>query len=205
MITLFWCPQTRASRALWLLEELGHPFEVRMIDIRDPEAKKDPDFAKASPMGKVPAIMDAAENAMVYLSDSAPICLYLADRYASGRLAPSLDDAGRGRFLYWMFYTPGAIEPAMMEKFTGMEVSPASCGWGNYAMVIDVLTKGLRRGPWIMGETFTAADVLLGSSVYFMKRFGLLEGGATLDGYLERCLARPAYQAALERESELNA
>lgn len=202
MITLFWCPQTRASRALWMLEELGEPFEVRMIDVRDPENIGDTDFAKASPMGKVPALMDQADNGTVCMADSAAICLYLADRYAPGRLAPPVDDPVRGDFLYWTMFTPGVIEPAMMEKFIGFEVSPGSCGWGNYQIMLQTLEKGVGDGPWIMGEQFTAADVLLGSSVFFMKQFDLLEENSALGPYLERCLARPTYQAALARESE---
>jgi len=204
MITLFWCPQTRAARALWMLEELGEPFETRLIDIRDPAAKQDPEFRKASPMGKVPALMDTLDNGTAYLADSAAICLYLADRYASGRLAPTLDDPARGRFLYWMTYTPGAIEPAMMEKFNGLEVSPTSSGWGNFGIMLEVLEDGVRAGPWVMGERFTAADVMLGSSVKFMQQFGLLGERPVLEAYLRRCLERPAYQAALARESELD-
>ena len=204
MITLFWCPQTRAARALWMLNELGEPYDVRLTDVRDPENLKDPDFQAASPMGKVPALMDEAENGTVHMADSAPICLYLADRYAAGRLAPAIDDPSRGKFLFWMGFTPGAIEPAMMEKFIGFEVARGSSGWGNYEQVIQVLEDGLREGPWILGETFTAADVMLGSSVFFMKQFGLLaEGNAVFEAYLERCLARPAYQASLAREGEL--
>lgn len=203
MITLFWCPQTRASRALWLLEELGLPFETRLIDIRRPEAKNDPEFRAASPMGKVPAIRDAAENGTVSMADSAPIALYLADRYAPGRLAPGIDDPARGRFLFWMNYTPGAIEPAMMEKFNGLKVSPASCGWGNFDLMLQVLEEGVGDGPWIMGERFTAADTLLGSSVHFMRQFGLLGAESALQPYLDRCLARPAWQRALARDAEL--
>ena len=145
MITLYWCPRTRAARALWMLEELGEPFRVELVDIRDPESKQNPDFRKASPMGKVPAIMDTLDNGTVYMADSAAICLYLADRYACGRLAPTLDDAARGRYLYWMTYTPGAIEPAMMEKFNGLEVSPGSCGWGNFDIMVEVLERGARE------------------------------------------------------------
>lgn len=204
MITLFWCPRTRAARALWMLEELGEPFDTHLVDIRDPAAKKDPDFAKASPMGKVPALMDTLDNGTVYMADSAAICLYLADRYASGRLAPTLDDAARGRYLYWMTYTPGAIEPAMMEKFNGLEVAPASCGWGNFELVMQVLEDGVATGPWVMGARFTAADVLLGTSVNFMRQFGLLGERPVLDAYLDRCLERPAYQRALARENELD-
>lgn len=199
MITLFWCPQTRASRVLWMLEELQEPFEVRLADIRNPDSLED-EFHLASPMGKVPALRDDAGGGTVHMADSAPICLYLADRYARGRLAPAVDDSSRGRFLFWMFFTPGAIEPAMMEKFVGFEVNPGSCGWGNYEKMIETLSTGIADGPWIMGDQFTAADVLLGSSVFFMKQFGLLGDRSPLDAYLERCQARPAYQAAMARE-----
>jgi glutathione S-transferase len=203
MITLFWCPQTRASRILWMLEEMSEPFEVRMIDIRDPEAKDDPDFAAASPMGKVPAIMDTTPNGVVRMADSASIGLYLADRYPASGLAPAIDDPSRGTYLYWMTFTPGVIEPAMMEKFTGQEVSAATSGWGNFDTMVKVLQAGLQEGPWLMGEKFSAADVLVGSSVYFMKMFGVLPDSDVLDGYSERCLARPAYARALARDAEL--
>lgn len=203
MITLFWCPQTRASRTLWLLEEIGRPFQVRTIDIRDPEAKKDPDFVKASPMGKVPAIMDATLGGTIYLADSAPIALYLADRYSAAHLAPGIDHPLRAQFLYWMNYTPGVIEPAMMERFMGIEVPRSSSGWGNFDTMIEVLENGLKDKDWLLGDDFTAADVLVGSSVYFMKKFGILPESPVLEAYIERCLERPAYQKALARDSEL--
>jgi glutathione S-transferase len=204
MITLYWCPKTRASRILWLLGEMDEPFEVRTIDIRDPEAKNDPDFSAASPMGKVPALMDTTPNGVVRMADSAAIALYLADRYPASGLAPVISDPERGRYLYWMTYTPGVIEPAMMERFLGMEVSKATSGWGNFDTMVEVLEDGIRQGPWLLGERFTAADVLVGSSVYFMKMFGILPGNAVLDAYVERCLARPAYAEALARDAELD-
>jgi len=203
MITLFWCPQTRASRILWLLEEMEEPFEVRLIDIRDPDSKSDADFVAASPMGKVPAIMDTTPNGVVQMADSSSIALYLADRYPASGLAPAIDDPARGKYLYWMTYTPGVIEPAMMEKFTGQEVSRASSGWGNFDTMVEVLEAGLEEGPWLMGEQFSAADVLVGSSVYFMKRFGILPDNSVLSAYGDRCLARPAYARALARDAEL--
>jgi glutathione S-transferase len=205
MITLFWCPRTRASRILWLLEELQQPFEVRLIDIRKPEAKEDPDFVDASPMGKVPAIMDRAAGGVVRVADSAAIGLYLADRYPDAGLAPAIDDPRRGTYLYWMTYTPGVIEPAMAEKFNNWQVSRATCGWGNFPTMIEVLENGLADGPWLLGEQFSAADVLVGSSVYFMKLFGILPESRVLAEYADRCLARPGYQKALARDSELDA
>ena len=204
MITLFWCPQTRASRILWLLEEMNEPFEVRMIDVRDPVAKADPDFVAASPMGKVPAIMDTTPNGVVHLADSASISLYLADRYPASCLAPAVDDPSRGSYLYWMTFTPGVIEPAMMEKFNNWEVSPATSGWGNFDLMVEVLEKGLEGGQWLLDDQFTAADVMVGSSVYFMKRFGILPDSPVLAAYAERCLARPAYQKALARDAQLD-
>ena len=205
MITLFWCPQTRASRVLWMLEELGEPFETRLIDIRQEESKKDPDFLAASPMGKVPAIMDSNGSEAVHMADSAPICLYLADRYPAAGLAPALDDPTRGKFLYWMNYTPGVIEPAMMEKFLGFEVSRASSGWGNWETMLEVLETGLSHGPWLLGDKFSAADVLVGSSVYFMQKFGILPQHNVFEEYVGRCLERPGYQKALARDEELKA
>ena len=190
---LFWCPKTRASRALWMLEEVGVAYERIHIALREPERPRDPEFALASPMGKVPALADGEAR----FADSAAICLYLADRYAAGRLAPKTDDPKRGRFLYWMFYSPGVIEPAMMEKFTNQKVDRRSSGWGDFPTMVATLENGLAAGPWIMGETFSAADVMLGSSVHFMKMFKILPESATLDAYIARCLARPAFQRAL--------
>jgi len=205
MITLFWCPQTRASRILWLLEEMNEPFEVRMIDIRKPEAREDPDFIAASPMGKVPALMDTTPGGTLHMADSSAIALYLADRYPAAGLAPAIDDPSRGQYLYWMTYTPGVIEPAMMEKFTGQEVSRATSGWGNFDTMIEVLESGLQNSDWLMGDRFSAADVLVGSSVYFMKMFGVLPENPILSAYCDRCLARPAYARALARDAELEA
>jgi glutathione S-transferase len=196
-VKLFWCPKTRAARALWMLEESGASFERVLIDIRDPAKPRDPEFALASPMGKVPALADGEAR----FSDSAAICLYVADKYPKARLAPAIDDPRRGAYLYWMLYAPGVIEPAMMEKFLGMKVDPRSSGWGNFDKMIETLEKGLDKGPWILGDAFSAADVMLGSSVYFMQQFKLLPESKTLSAYVDRCLARPAYARALAADA----
>jgi len=199
MIKLFWCPRTRASRILWLLEELDQPFEVRLIDIRDAESRSEPDFRQASPMGKVPAI----EDGEVRMAESAAIALYLADRYPTAGLAPAIDDPLRGSYLYWMTFTPAVIEPSMMEKFNGWSVNRANSGWGDFDLMIETLSAGLQTGPWLLGDQFSAADVIVGSSVYFMRQFGLLPESKPLNDYAERCLARPAYAKALARDEEM--
>lgn len=193
---LYWCPKTRAVRLVWMLEELGVPYERVLVDIRDPKAPRDRGFVEASPMGKVPALEDGA----VRMSESAAICLYLADRYASGTLAPRIDDPERGRFLYWMFFTPAAIEPAMGEKFSGTNPNRLSHGWGDFGTMIATLEAGVQPGPWLLGDTFTAADVMVGGSAVFLRSFGALPPAEAISAYADRCLARPAYQRALASE-----
>ena len=189
---LYWCAKTRASRGAWMLEELGVPYERISVDIRDPSATHPQGFLAASPMGKVPALEDGEAR----MSESAAICLYLADRYASGTLAPKLDDPARGRFLYWLMYTPAVIEPAMSEKFSGSTPNKLQNSWGDFDSMISVLENELEKQPYITGESFTAADVMVGSSAAFIKNFGLLPESATLEAYIERCVSRPAYQKA---------
>lgn len=193
---LYWCPRTRASRAVWCLEEVGEPYERVLIDIRDPDARKDPGFLAASPMGKVPALEDGEAR----LADSAAICLYLADRYAPGDLAPSVDEPERGRFLFWMFFAPGAMEPAMAEKMGGWETNRGSHGWGEFQTMLQTLEKGLEPGPWLLGDRFTVADVMVGSTARFMSLFGILPESTRISAYVERCLERPAYRKAMALE-----
>ncbi len=193
---LFWCPRTRADRIVWLLEEAGLDYERVHIDIRDADTPRDPDFAKASPMGKVPALVDGE----VRMADSAAICLYVADRYPDCGLGCALDDPQRGLYLYWMFYSPGVMEPALMEKFAGLEPNRISAGWGDFDTMIETLAEGLRPGPWILGDRFTAVDVMLGSGVHFMQVFNVLPENPMLREYLERCLERPAFKRAMGGE-----
>ena len=190
---LYWCPRTRASRAVWALEEAGVPYERVHIDISDPAARSGADFLRASPMGKVPALEDGETR----LADSAAIALYIADRYTAGRLAPAVDAPERGRFLYWMFFGPGVMEPAMSEKVGGWTPNRSRNGWGDFDSMIRNLEQGLGEGPWLLGETFTAADVVVGSTVAFMRMFGMLPDSAPLNAYADRCVARPAYRRAM--------
>lgn len=190
---LYWAPQTRSVRAIWMLEETGVDYELELVDIRAENRRDSEEFREASPMGKVPAIVDGS----VKMSESAAICLYLADRYAPGRLAPETDDPLRGKFLYWLMYTPAVIEPAMSERFHGIEGNRGRSGWGDFDLMIETLETGLGDGDWIL-EEFTAADVMLGSSVVFLRQFDMLPASKRLSAYADRCLARPAYRKATE-------
>lgn len=194
---LYWCPQTRAARAVWLLEEAAVPYERVHIDIRNPEARQDPAFRAASPMGKVPAI----EDGPVRIWDSGAICAYVADQYPEQRLAPPIGHPDRGRYLMWLMYTNAVIEPAIGEKFLNNPVNPSRNGWGSWDQMLDTLRKGLERGPWILGEQFSAADVLLGMSCHFLRLFKMLDRDPVLFGYADRCAARPAFQRAQSLEA----
>jgi glutathione S-transferase len=192
MMKLYWCPKTRAVRALWMLEELGIPYERVFIDIRDTAAKANPAFRAVSPLGKVPALEDGTTR----LWDSGAICGYLADQYPAARLAPPIGSPERGAYLQWLLYTNAVIEPAMAEKFSNSPVSTTAHGWGSFELMLDALRAGLARGPWILGDEFSAADVLLGTSCNFMRQFKLLADEPVLFAYADRCCARPAFERA---------
>lgn len=190
---LFWAPQTRAQRAIWMLEEAGVDYVMEQVELGSPDLSDE--FLGASPMGKVPALIDGD----IGMAESAAICIYVADRYAMGALAPALDDAQRGRYLYWIMYTPAVVEPAMSEKFNKVESNRRRSGWGDFATMIDTWDSALDDRTWILGEQFTAADVMLGSSAIFLRMFEMLPESRNLGAYADRCLARPAHQRALEK------
>lgn len=192
---LYWAPQTRATRAFWMLEEAGIDYETELVDIRAENRVDSDAFRAASPMGKVPAIVDGD----VQMSESAAICLYVADRYCGGELAPALDDPARGKYLYWTLYTPAVIEPAMSEKFNKVEANKGRSGWGDFDSMIQTFDDALGHNEWILGDQFSAADVMLGSSAVFLRMFDMLPKTGNLDAYADRCLARPAYGAALAK------
>ena len=125
----------------------------------------------------------------------------MADRYCQGTLAPAPDDPLRGRFLYWLMYTPAVIEPAMSEKFNQVEPAPQRSGWGSFDLMVSTLEDGIRDSEWILGDQFTAADVMLGSSTVFLRAFDMLPDSKLLFDYADRCLARPAYAKVMEMQT----
>ncbi|MXX76302.1 MAG: glutathione S-transferase family protein [Holophagales bacterium] len=187
---LYWCPDTRANRVVWMLEELGVDYKAVYVDVFRPH--RSDGLLAVSPMGKVPALVDGD----VRMCDSSAICVYLADRYGSGLLAPRFDDPDRGRFLQWMIFAPGVIEPAVAEMFSGRTGDPRTNAWGNFDRMIRVWEEGLGVGPWILGDRFTAADVVLGATGVLFQRFKLFREHPALSGYVARCERRDAFQRA---------
>ncbi len=192
---VFWAPQTRSQRIVWMLEEAGIDYEMEAVDIRGENREDTTEFLAASPMGKVPAIVDGD----VAMSESAAICIYVADRYSMGTLAPAVEDPQRGKYLYWVLYTPAVVEPTMSEKIHQVETNRFSSGWGNFDLMIETWDNALEGREWILGDQFTAADVMLGSSAIFLGMFNMLPETRNIGAYGERCLARPSNQRAMEK------
>lgn len=193
MMKLYWAPQSRSGRALWLMEEAGAPYERVLVDIRK-GAQNTPAYHAINPMEKVPALTDGDAS----LAESAAICAYVAERVPQAGLAPPVGDPKRGRYLHWLFFAAGCIEAAYMEKV--MKVSPPStstAGWGTFDRVIAVIEEAVAQGPWLLGERFSAADVMVGSDVNFgINVFKIVEPRPALTAYVARCAARPAFQRA---------
>lgn len=193
-IILHFARASRSFTPLWLLEELGVPYEFRTINLSNDE-QKSPDYLKINPMGKVPALQDGA----VCVSESPAICIYLADRYDPGRLAPKLDDDRRGAYLKWMVFSTAVFEPAIYGPDDNDSMAASGRGWGMRSRVLEVIDEALAEGPWLLGETFTAADVMMGSLLsiaLFNRRIDPVP--ARLSDYNARLSARPAYQRAAQ-------
>lgn len=184
-------PFTRAAGAVWMLEEVGQPYELSYVDVMKGEQKQ-PDVKTKNPMGKLPTLIDGDQ----IVTESAAIGLYLADRYALGRLAPAPDAPERGTYYRWSLYGPSVIEPGCSAHASKWEFSPGRVGWGTYAEMLDTISKAVEGGPFLLGEQFTMADVIFGGTLRFMTMFGMLEKRPEYMAYIERLDARPAYQRA---------
>ena len=192
MMKLYWAPRSRSFAALWLMEETGQPYERVLTDITS-GAQKTPEYLAINPMGKVPALRDGDAT----MAEAAAICAYVAERYPAAKLAPLPGDSLRAKYLYWLFFAPSCIEPAMVQVATKIEMSSVSAGWGDAQRVFDVLDAALAKGPWILGENFSAADIAIGAGLNFAVRlFKMVPSRPSFDAYIARCMARPAFQRA---------
>ncbi|SON57154.1 Glutathione S-transferase GST-6.0 [Hartmannibacter diazotrophicus] len=189
---LYWCPQSRSATALWLMEEAGLPYERELIDIRKGDQSTDA-FRAINPMMKVPALVDGEAQ----VAEVAAICLYVADIAAGAGLAPALGDPLRGRYLQYVVFGAAGIEAAITQLYAKFDMPTVSAGWGSAERVCDVLDGELQKGDWILGERFSAADIVVGSGLHFaVKAFKMVPSRPSFDAYIARCEARPAWQRA---------
>lgn len=197
-LTLYHHPLSRAATVVWMLEELGEPYELVYVDLRAGDQQTEAHKAR-NRMAKIPVLEDG--DAIV--SETAAIGIYLADRYAPGSLAPALDDPARAAFLRWCVFAPAVVELACMAKSAGWEYKPGSAGFGSYENVVATLEEGLAEGPWLLGERFTMADVVLGATLRWMLQFGMIEPGEHIGPYAARLGERPALKRAEARNAAI--
>ncbi len=192
MMKLYWSPRSRSFTTLWLMEEAGKPYERVLTDIST-GAQRKAEYLAVNPMGKVPALQDGDAT----MAEAAAICAYVAERYPEAKLAPPVGDPLRAKYLYWLFFSPGCIEPTIVQLATKIEMNPVAAGWGDAQQVIDVLDAALQKGPWLLGENFSAADIVIGSGLNFaIRQFKMVPPRPAFDRYIDRCMARPAFQRA---------
>jgi glutathione S-transferase len=198
-LKLYHASPSRSSIARWMLEEVGEPYEIELLDLKAGDQRK-PAYLAINPMGKVPAL--AHDGAIV--TEAAAICCYLADAFPKAGLAPPIGDAQRAPYLKWLFFGPSCVEPAMMEKALSREPAPRStAGWADYDTVIGVLRQALSGGPYLLGEQFTAADVVIGAGIRWGMLFKLLPELPEFVAYTERLGARPALQRQIAADQAL--
>jgi glutathione S-transferase len=189
-LTLYHAIPSRSSIARWMLEEVGEPYEARLLNLRAGDQRQ-PDYLKLNPMGKVPTL----DHGGVIVTEAAAICGYLADAFPQAGLAPAIGAPERGPYLKWLFFGPSCLEPAITEKAMNREPPARTmAGWGDYDTVLEVLRNAVAEGPYLLGEQFTAADVVIGAGIRWGTKFELLPMLAEFKDYLDRLNARPALQ-----------
>lgn len=187
-ITLYHAPQSRSSATLVLIEELGADVDVVVLDMKAGEQRQ-PAFLAINPMGKVPALLDG--DALV--TEQVAIYLFLADRFPARGLAPAIGDPLRGPYLRWMAFYGSSFEPAMIDRALKREPgSPGMMSYGDIDTVLKTVTDQLARGPYMLGERFSAADVLWGGALAWITLFGVVERTPPIAAYIERVTSRPA-------------
>lgn len=183
---LYFNPQSRAVIAKWMLDECGASYELQHIDFQKGENKM-PAFLAINPAGKLPALVDGEAR----LFENVAIGLYLADKFPQARLAPAVDAPERGRYLSLMVYATSQLEPSMVDMLLKVESRPER-GWTDYGRACNLVLQELAEGPYLFGDWFTAADVMIGS-MFIWKR--LMKGPPdppAIEDYVDRLLSRPA-------------
>jgi glutathione S-transferase len=201
-LTLYHAAPSRSSIVRWMLEETGEPYDVRPLSLSKGE-QRSAGYLAVNPMGKVPAL----QHGDVVITESAAICTYLADAFPKAGLSVPIGDPRRGVYLKWLFFGPSCIEPAMLDRAFPRkeEARRAALGYGDFDTVMDVVTQGVAAGPHLLGEQFTAADVIIGSTLRWGMLFKLLPDRPEFTEYVNRLSQRPAFQRATEKDEALAA
>ena len=197
MITLFHRPQTRSTRFIFLLEELEASYQIKLVTTRTRDGGGAVDPANPHPHGKVPAIADDG----VIVFESPAIALYLTDKFPKNRLGPLVGERERGTYLSWLSYYSGVLEPAFMSKFMNVDVPRGTAGWVPVEEAMPAVIQALSPGPYILGERFSAADVLYGTTFAMFGQSPMMPKSPVIEEYVKRIVARPAFARAQARDN----
>ncbi len=201
-LTLYHAAPSRSSVVRWMLEELGEPYDLVLLSLAKEDQRK-PEYLAINPMGKVPSL----KHGDAVVTEVAAICTYLADEFPHARLNIPVGDPRRGPYLKWLFFSPTCIEAAVLDKAAPRKETPrrGMVGYGDFDTVMDVVGKGVARGPYLMGDQFSAADVVVGSMLRWGMMFNLLPERPEFRAYVDRLEQRPALQRATGLDRELAA
>jgi len=197
MITLYHHPKTRSSRFIFLLEELEAPYQIKTVTVRRGDGSGERDSLNPHPHGKVPAISDDG----VTVFESSAIALYLTDKFPKNALGPAIGDAKRGAYLSWLAYYCGVLEPAWTMRFLKIDLPGGVPGWPPADEAMAFTFKTLEKQPYLLGNKFSAADILIGTT------FAMFMGGPTLpktpllESYVKSVVGRPAYARAMAKDA----
>ena len=199
-LTLYHAAPSRSSIVRWMLEELGEPYDLHVLSLAKGEQRA-PSYLAVNPMGKVPAL----KHGDTVITEAAAICTYLADEFPHARLNVPVGDPRRGAYLKWLFFSPSCIEVAITDRaFPRQEQPrPGTLGYGDFDTVMNVVAKAVEPGPYLMGEHFTAADIVLGSTLRWGMMFNLLPKRPEFAAYVGRLEQRPALKRATALDQEL--
>ena len=200
-LVFFHSPNTRSAGARVLLEELGVPYEMQVINMKAGEQRK-PEFLKINPMGKVPSVLHGDQ----LITEQVALYIYLPDVFPEAGLAPALTDPLRGPYLRWVAYYGSCFEPAVVDRAMKREPGQlAMVPYGDYDTMLNTLTGQLAKGPYLLGEQISAADVLWGTALTWTTMFKLVPELPVIKDYIGRLGARPSVAKVKELDAKLSA
>jgi glutathione S-transferase len=198
-ILFFHAPNSRSAGTRALLEELGASYRMHVLNLKTNDQRQ-PDYLAINPMGKVPAIL----HGEALITEQPAVFMFLADHFAQAGLAPPIGDPLRGPYLRWMVYYGSCFEPALIDKSMQREPAlPSTSPYGDFDTMLNTLVDQLGKGPWLLGERFTAADVLWGTALNWTTMFKLVPELPVIRSYIDRVMKRPAMQRAAAMDAEL--
>jgi len=192
-LVLYTNPMSRGRIARWMLEEVGQPYKTELLDYAT--TLKAPAYLAINPMGKVPAL----RHGDAVVTETAAICAYLADAFPQSGLAPPPGHRLRAPYYRWLFFGAGPFEAAASNKALGFVVPPdreRMMGYGNIGLVLKTLEDAASRSPYLVGDSFTAADLYVGSQIGYGLMFGTIEKRPAFEQYWQRLSNRPAFLRA---------